>query len=162
MNTGVIADIQIVSGASDIPSQGDMEAWVTRVNVEVGAPSKGGAEVSIRVVDEAESRTMNLHYRDKNQATNVLSFPADLPDIEAWPVHTPIPLGDLVICAPVVTREAGQQGKEVAAHWAHMLVHGMLHLLGYNHETDSQAQSMESIEARILCSGGVRNPYEGV
>ena len=111
-------------------------------------------------MDEPESRALNLDYRNKDSSTNVLAFPTSLPDIDAWPDDTPVPLGDLVICAPVVEREATEQGKDLAAHWGHMLVHGTLHLLGYDHETDAQAEVMESIEAKILQSGGVRNPYD--
>ncbi len=161
MNTGLHADIQIACDTPDVPSERELEAWAIQVFAELGSSTKGGSEVSIRVVDEAESRALNLRYREKDQPTNVLSFPADIADIGAWPAETAIPLGDLVICAPVVVREATEQGKELAAHWAHMLVHGMLHLLGYDHETDQQAEAMESIEVRVLQAGGVRNPYEG-
>lgn len=161
MNTGLHADIQIACDTWDVPSDGDIEAWASQVIAEVGSSTKGSSEVSIRVVDEAESRALNLRFRDQDQPTNVLSFPAELPDIGAWPEETAIPLGDLVICAPIVVREATEQGKAPAAHWAHMLVHGMLHLLGYDHETDQQAEAMESIEVRVLRAGGVRNPYEG-
>ena len=137
-----------------------MKAWLSLTVGEVGTRHNNGSEVSIRIVGETESREMNLNYRRKDSATNVLAFPSGLPEIEDWPEDTPVPLGDLVICAPVVEREAAEQGKDLAHHWGHMLVHGTLHLLGYDHETDAQAQKMESIEAKILDSGGVPNPYE--
>ena len=137
-----------------------MQAWLSLTVGEVGPQHNNGSEVSIRIVGETESREMNLNYRHKDFSTNVLAFPSDLPEIEDWPEDTPVPLGDLVICAPVVEREAAEQGKDLAHHWGHMLVHGTLHLLGYDHQTDAQARKMESIEARILDFGGVPNPYE--
>ena len=137
-----------------------MKAWLSLTVGEVGPQHDNGSEISIRIVGETESREMNLNYRHKDFSTNVLAFPSGLPKIEDWPEDTPVPLGDLVICAPVVEREAAEQGKDLAHHWGHMLVHGTLHLLGYDHQTDAQAQKMETIEARILDSGGVPNPYE--
>ena len=156
----VFADVQIACPASFIPSETDMEAWLLATMTEVGPQYENASEVSIRIVDEMESRAMNLDYRNKDSSTNVLAFPTSLPAIDSWPAGTPIPLGDLVICAPVVEREATEQGKDLGAHWGHMLVHGTLHLLGYDHETDAQAEVMESIEAKILQSRGVLNPYE--
>jgi len=114
-------------------------------------------EVSVKIVDEAEGRALNKQFREIDQATNVLSFP--LLDA-AMPAELPLALGDIVICGPVVVREAIEQGKSNSDHWAHMLVHGALHLFGYDHETDEQAQEMETLEARILAQGGVNNPYE--
>ncbi len=160
MNTGVSADLQIACEATGVPPKKDIEAWLARVLAETRSSPDGASEISIRVVDEVESQALNLNYRGKDQPTNVLAFPVDLPDIGAWPEGTAIPLGDLVICAPVVAREAGEQGKDLAAHWSHMLVHGMLHLLGYDHETESQAETMEALEIRILQGQGVINPYE--
>ena len=160
MNTGVSADLQIACKATGVPPKKEIEDWLSRVLAEARSSPAGASEISIRVVDELESRTLNLNYRGKDQSTNVLAFPVDLPDIGAWPEGTAIPLGDLVICAPVVAREAGEQGKDLAAHWSHMLVHGMLHLLGYDHETDVQAETMEALEIRILQAQGVENPYE--
>lgn len=112
-------------------------------------------EVSIRVVDAAEGHQLNMRYRHKDYATNVLSFRADLPA----GVDVPL-LGDLVICAPVVEREAREQGKSVTDHYAHLTVHGVLHLLGFGHETVAEAREMESIECQILDSIGVSNPYD--
>ena len=112
------------------------------------------ADLAIRVVDEREGRALNRHYRGKDYATNVLSFPAELPDGVALPV-----LGDIVLCAPVIQREAREQGKLPAAHWAHMSVHGVLHLLGLNHEDPVEAEAMEHLEREILAGLGIGDPY---
>lgn len=111
-------------------------------------------ELSIRVVGEAESRRLNARYRGKDYATNVLSFPCEAP-----PLSTP-PLGDVVICARVVAREAKAQGKSVEAHWAHMVVHGVLHLLGYDHVRAKEAARMEARETGILARLGYPDPYQ--
>ena len=112
------------------------------------------AELSVRIVDEQESAALNQQYRGKSGATNVLSFPFDAVTPEPLPI-----LGDLVICAPVVIREAQQQNKPAEAHWAHMCVHGVLHLLGYDHAGDSDAQVMETLETTILLDMGFPAPY---
>jgi probable rRNA maturation factor len=112
------------------------------------------ADLAIRVVDSKEARSLNRHYRGKDYATNVLSFPAELPE----GVHIPI-LGDLVICAPVVAREAKEQGKQLAAHYAHLTIHGVLHLLGMDHEDKREAEAMELIERDILAGLGFPDPY---
>jgi probable rRNA maturation factor len=106
------------------------------------------------VVDEAEGRELNRQYRHKDYATNVLSFPADLPPELGLPL-----LGDVILCAPVVAREAQAQGKSLDAHYAHLTVHGVLHLLGYDHETISDARTMEGLEVQILDSMGIPDPY---
>ena len=114
------------------------------------------ADLAIRLVDDKEGRSLNRHYRGKDYATNVLSFPAELPA----GVDMPMPLlGDLVICAPVVEREAGEQGKQVNAHYAHLTVHGILHLLGWDHEDDRDAECMEALEREILAGLGIEDPY---
>ena len=112
------------------------------------------ADLAIRIVAEREGCALNRHYRGKDYATNVLSFPADLPDGVKLPV-----LGDIVICAPVVAREAHEQGKEVIAHFAHLTVHGVLHLLGWDHENAREADAMEALERQILDSLGFGDPY---
>jgi probable rRNA maturation factor len=112
------------------------------------------AEFSIRIVDAEEAQTLNRDYRDRDYATNVLSFPAELPP------GVPIPLiGDLVLCAPVIAREAAEQGKPLAHHYAHMVVHGVLHLLGFDHQQDAEAERMEATEREILARLAVADPY---
>ncbi len=136
--------------AADAPPGAQLEAWAARAL----AGRRDRAELTVRLVDEAEGRHLNARYRGRDYATNVLSFPfAPEPGVDV-----PL-LGDLVICAPVVNREAGEQGRAPAAHWAHMVVHGVLHLLGYDHEEAAQAEEMEALEARILRGLGYGNPY---
>ncbi|MBP6627289.1 MAG: rRNA maturation RNase YbeY [Arenimonas sp.] len=112
------------------------------------------ADLAIRVVDEKEGRALNRHYRGKDYATNVLSFPVELPAGVTLPL-----LGDLVICAPVVAREAKEQGKPLAAHYAHLTIHGVLHLLGLDHENPREAEAMEQIERDLLAELGLPDPY---
>ena len=112
------------------------------------------ADIAIRIVDAPEGRRLNHHYRGKDYATNVLSFPAELPEGMQLPL-----LGDLVICAPVVAKEAAEQGKSLAAHYAHLTVHGVLHLLGLDHENPHEAQAMEAIECGLLADLGFSDPY---
>ncbi len=116
------------------------------------------ADLAIRIVAEKEGRGLNRHYRGKDYATNVLSFPAELPEGLPKGVKFPL-LGDLVICAPVVAREAREQGKPLAAHYAHLTVHGTLHLLGWDHEDDKEAEAMEQLERQILATLGLPDPY---
>ncbi|WP_313643895.1 rRNA maturation RNase YbeY [Pseudomonas sp.] len=113
------------------------------------------SEMTIRLVDEAEGRELNHTFRHKDYATNVLSFPADVPDDL---LDIPL-LGDLVICVPVVEREAREQGKSLDAHWAHLVIHGCLHLLGYDHIDDDEAEEMESLERQLLAELGHPDPY---
>lgn len=160
MDGRVLADVQVACDVPGVPTQDDIEDWLDAAFSAAPRTTAAETEVSVRIVDEAESRQLNNSYRNKDRATNVLAFPVDLPDIGEWPEDMPLPLGDLVICAPVVTREAAEQGKELRAHWGHMLVHGMLHLLGFDHETDVEASAMESLEAAVLDARGVENPYE--
>jgi probable rRNA maturation factor len=144
-------DVQIACEAKDLPEREQFRAWA---RAAVGS-MRDDAELTIRIVDEAEIEHLNSTYRKKPGATNVLSFP-----FEAAPeVDMPL-LGDIVICAPVVRREACEQSKSVNAHWAHMVVHGTLHLLGFDHEKKREAQEMEAMEARILADLGFDNPYE--
>ncbi|MFC4727874.1 rRNA maturation RNase YbeY [Coralloluteibacterium thermophilus] len=112
------------------------------------------ADLAIRIVDEREGLAMNRHYRGRDYATNVLSFPAELPDGVDLPI-----LGDIVICAPVVAREARAQGKPLNAHYAHLTVHGVLHLLGMDHDDPREAEAMETLERRILAELGIADPY---
>ncbi|MFP5374804.1 MAG: rRNA maturation RNase YbeY [Gammaproteobacteria bacterium] len=116
------------------------------------------ADLAIRIVDAREGRALNRHYRGRDQATNVLSFPAELPAGLPKGVTLPV-LGDLVLCAPVIAREAREQGKPLNAHYAHLTVHGALHLLGWNHADDTEAECMEQLEREILAGLGVDDPY---
>lgn len=116
------------------------------------------ADLAIRIVGSKEGRSLNHHYRGKDYATNVLSFPAELPEGLPKGVNLPL-LGDLVLCAPVVAKEAAAQGKPVAAHYAHLTVHGVLHLLGWNHEDSREAECMEQLEREILAGLGLPDPY---
>lgn len=115
-------------------------------------------ELSILIVDRIESQLLNAQYRQQDKATNILSFPFDTPDIFKENQETNI-LGDLIICAMIVENEAEQQQKTLYEHWAHMLVHGVLHLLGYDHTNDADAKIMEDLEVKILSEQGIKNPY---
>ena len=146
----VSVDLEDASRAAGVPSAEQFQRWATAAF----AGRREAAELSIRVVGEQESAELNGRYRGKHYATNVLSFPAQLPP------GVPVPaVGDLVICAAVVTREATAQGKPVEAHWAHLTVHGCLHLIGYDHEDDRQAAEMEPLETAILANLGFPDPY---
>ena len=118
------------------------------------------ADLAIRIVGTKEGRALNRHYRGKDYATNVLSFPADAAEGVKLPKGVKMPLlGDLVICAPVVAKEAKEQGKALNDHYAHLTVHGALHLLGWDHEDDRDAECMEALEREILAGLGIEDPY---
>jgi probable rRNA maturation factor len=119
-----------------------------------------GAELAVRVVRPAESKRLNALYRGRDHATNVLSFP--VPRLPAVAPRAPRPLGDLVICARVVRAEARQQRKGIKAHWAHLVIHGALHLLGYDHQQDDEARRMERREVAVLKRFGINNPYRSL
>lgn len=145
-------DLQLAcSPETGLPDRGQFEQWAS-----LALAARGGeAELSIRLVDEEESQTLNRDYRGKDKPTNVLSFPADLPEELGLNL-----LGDLVICRQVVEREAAEQNKAPADHWAHMVIHGTLHLLGFDHIEDAQAEEMESLETALLGQLNIDNPYE--
>ncbi len=145
-------DIEINSQSQHIPSQEKCEDWIVAA---LKSQQLDDAEVSLYIVDEQESQELNTQYRGKEKPTNVLSFPADIPEEVGVPL-----LGDIVICAPVVEREAQEQQKSLDAHWAHMLVHGSLHLLGYDHTEDEEAERMEKLETSIMLSLGFPAPYQ--
>ncbi len=150
------ADLQLADdlcSTSGVPTQASIEAWAGAALSLAGYDK--AAEISIRIVDLEESQQLNRDYRDKNKPTNVLSFPSELPE----ELNIPL-LGDLVICAPVVATEATQQQKTLDSHWAHMVVHGTLHLLGYDHIDDADAAIMENLETRILTGLGFPEPYD--
>jgi len=137
-----------------VPSAASFRKWVAAaLNHRIRE-----ADLAIRVVDIAEGQSLNRHYRGKDYATNVLSFPADLPEGLPEGVRMPL-LGDLVLCAPVIAREAAEQGKPTNAHYAHLTVHGVLHLLGWNHDDDRDAEAMEHLEREILAGLGIADPY---
>ena len=141
-----------------VPHASALSKWA---NLAYAAATRGKSRtvaLTIRIVGNTESRALNRTYRGKDKPTNVLSFPADLPPASSLQPPA-MPLGDLAICAPVVAREAREQGKAPAAHWAHMVVHGVLHLMGYDHENDRDALAMESKEIRILKQFGYPDPY---
>ncbi len=147
----VIIDLQIATeNSADLPTEQQIQQWANAaVRAENVEP-----EITVRIVDEAESHQLNLTYRGKDKPTNVLSFPFECPDEVELPL-----LGDLVICRQVVEREAQEQGKPLTAHWAHMVVHGSLHLLGYDHIEEDEAEEMESLESQIMRSLGFADPY---
>ena len=159
MNISV--DLQIACQVDSVPQETEVHSWLEHA-YQAGSPnSSRQCDVSVRVVDEDESRQLNNQYRQQDKATNVLAFPAGSPDeFSALPEDAAQPLGDLVICGPLVEREAKDQGKSPASHWGHLLVHGMLHLLGYDHETSGQAVKMESMEKQILADRGFDDPYQ--
>jgi len=143
-------DLQRVS-QGEAPGDEDFRRWCELALRQRSADS----ELTIRLVDEAEGRELNHTWRQKDYATNVLSFPADVPDEL---LDIPL-LGDLVICVPVVAREAAEQGKPQEAHWAHLVIHGCLHLLGYDHIDDAEADEMETLERQLLAELGHPDPY---
>lgn len=141
-------DVQIVSDSTGIPDAKSFERWADAV------PSIIQTSACLRVVDETEAQALNNQYRNINKATNVLSFPAEIPSEIGINF-----LGDIVICASVVEFETKQQGKELVSHWAHLLIHGILHLQGYDHEDEKSANEMESLEIEILKKFNISNPY---
>ena len=151
----VQVDVQQAADGEPAISSDDIAAWVARAVDATGG--SGDAELSVRVVDAAEMQQLNNEFRGKDKATNVLSFPAG--DIAGLPSDAGAPLGDLVVCASVVKDQAEAQGKSLEDHWAHMIVHGTLHLLGFDHEEDAAAADMESREVDILTAHGIANPY---
>lgn len=144
-------DLQLATEARALPSQQQLLDWCTLALRQRSADS----ELTIRIVDEAEGRELNNEWRGKDYATNVLSFPAEVPE---GLLDIPL-LGDLVICAQVVEREAIEQGKPPLAHWAHLVIHGCLHLLGYDHIEDEEAEEMEALETQLLAELGHPDPY---
>ena len=155
----VTADVQVACDDPDIPPPDDFQTWVAEAVGQSGRAPERDTEIAVRVVDADEIQTLNRLYREKDYPTNVLSFPAG--DIEGLPPDAPQLLGDVVVCASVVADEASEQDKAVADHWAHMIVHGTLHLLGFDHETEVEAAEMEALETRILASQSVTDPYAG-
>jgi len=157
--------IQFAAGKKGVPHPGSLRRWAQAAMNQIpltpglGKAVRQGAGIAIRIVGAAESRRLNAAWRGKDKPTNVLSFPSGLTIAPGPMSASPVPLGDLVICAPVVVREAREQGKAPQAHWAHMVVHGVMHLLGYDHEIDRDAELMEAREVALLAKLGYANPY---
>ncbi|THB73680.1 MAG: rRNA maturation RNase YbeY [Gammaproteobacteria bacterium] len=153
-----LVDLQIATEYANLPAKEQINNWVCAAIGE----TDNEFELSIRVVDEDEITQLNKEYRNKNKPTNVLSFPfAFEEEIGGCGIELEVPLlGDIIICAQVVAAEAKEQGKEELAHWAHMVVHGTLHLLGYDHVDDTHAEEMEALEIEIITGLGFPNPYE--
>ncbi|MCW5589196.1 MAG: rRNA maturation RNase YbeY [Legionellales bacterium] len=148
----IIIELQNESHALELPTLSQLQLWVDRAYLS--RCEKG--EVCIRLVDTQEIAALNFHYRHKNKPTNVLSFPADIP--HNLPFDTPL-LGDLILCPAVIEHEAKMQGKPLIAHWCHIVIHGCLHLIGYDHIKKADAVIMEGIEIDCLKELGFPNPY---
>lgn len=144
---------------ADLPGEADFLRWAEAALADASPAASKNVTLDIRIVGEIESQALNRDYRGKDKPTNVLSFAAELPP-ELMTELDEIPLGDLAICADVVAREAAEQGKPLLAHWAHMTVHGVLHLLGHDHIEEADAARMEPLEIAILARLGWNNPYD--
>lgn len=142
-------DVQNATAYEPLPENEQLVLWVT-----FALRGKSDVELTLRLVDRDESRALNLRYRGQDKPTNVLSFPAGLPSGLDLPL-----LGDIVICAPLVAEEAEKQHKSLQSHWAHLVIHGVLHLLGHDHQDEKEAVEMEAIEVDLLASLGFSDPY---
>lgn len=147
---GLKLELQLACQLQKIPDAVTFQHWLDSCFADVT-----DATVLLRIVDETESAALNQQFRKKTGPTNVLSFPFETPP-EIPDDH----LGDLVICAPVIAAEAKEQGKREADHWAHMLIHGVLHLQGYDHLTEIEAREMETLEIHLLSELNISNPYQ--
>ncbi len=145
-NSKLSLSVQFAVKPEDVPTRARFRRWVE-------AALRGDAEIALRIVGEEEGRTLNRDYRGKDYPTNVLTFAYE-DDVPGAPLF-----GDIALCAPVVAREAAEQGKPVEAHYAHLTVHGVLHLQGYDHETDAEAREMETLETQIVTKLGYADPY---
>ena len=153
---GVKLDLQVATSQSDLPDKQEFERWVNAAlqAVQPTQDTRNVCEMTIRLVGIDEGRTLNRTYRHSDRATNVLSFPFDqIEGIEESFV------GDLIVCADVVAKEAASQNKSLQSHWAHMIVHGTLHLCGFDHVKKEEAEIMEALEVLILRDLGFSNPY---
>jgi probable rRNA maturation factor len=143
-------DMQLACDAGNLPSTAKFQLWVDTALL----PYQKDFELTIRLVETQESQALNLQYRGKDKSTNVLSFPFEVPEEIELDL-----LGDLVICADVVSEEAKEQHKDLHNHWAHMVIHGCLHLLGYDHIDDCEATEMEALETKLLNELSISDPY---
>ena len=149
-------EVQLASGHGDEPTVEQVRNWASAA---LAALRDQDACLTVRMVDETEMTELNTRFRDRSGSTNVLSFPVEaLPGVPRE-AH---PLGDIVICPPVVEREAANQGKALEDHFAHLVVHGVLHLHGHDHQSASQAEAMEKLETKVLATLGVKDPYLAV
>jgi len=147
-------DLQIACDSQSLPSENDFQRWADMAL----KGRKEESELTIRLVEADESQELNHQYRGKNKPTNVLSFPFEAPEnLPDFPL-----IGDLIVCASVVEQEAIEQKKPLANHWAHMIIHGILHLLGYDHIEDDEAEEMESLEIDILAQLEIPDPYQEI
>jgi len=168
MPNGIILDYQNPGNYNIPASEEDFCLWATSALIFARSQSKDNDDnnadsnrpdfdMTIRIVDINEGKTLNFTYRKKDYATNVLSFPFDVPEgIEGIDVNL---LGDIIICAPIVSQEANEQHKTERSHWAHLAIHGTLHLLGFDHVDDSDAEIMEAIEVKTMAKLGFTDPY---
>ena len=145
-------DLQLACDAEELPSMDLFQRWV---DIALATVTDQTFELTIRLVNIEESQQLNSQYRQKDKPTNVLSFPFEVPDGIELNL-----LGDLVVCVQVVEQEAREQNKVLFDHWAHMIIHGCLHLLGYDHINDTEAEEMEALEVEILAKLAISNPYE--
>lgn len=147
-------DLQLAcTDDKSLPQLTQLESWV-QATLDKVSSNREEAELTVRIVDSDESQSLNFQYRDKNKPTNVLSFPFQNPPGITLPL-----LGDLIVCKEVVEKEAVEQTKPLISHWAHMLIHGTLHLLGYDHINDDEAEQMERIETELMIELGFNDPY---
>lgn len=149
----ITLDLQHACKQENTPSIADFQTWVNAALL----PYKKPFELTIRLVNQDESQQLNHQYRSKDKPTNVLSFPFEVPEGIELDL-----LGDLIICVDVVEQEAKEQGKQLLAHWAHMVVHGCLHLLGYDHIDEQEAEEMEALETQIILGLGYSDPYREI
>ena len=149
-----VIDLQIACTPTELPTTEQFQLWVDTALAEVSSKPDSDFELTIRLVNSEESQQLNNQYRGKDKPTNVLSFPFEVPDGIELNL-----LGDLIICIEVMKQEAQQQNKALFEHWAHLVIHGCLHLVGFDHINDDEAQEMESIEISILEKLGINNPY---
>ncbi len=146
----VTVEVQYAVSDPAIPTEEQFQHWASVME----AGENGNQEVAIRIVNEEEITTLNTDYRNKALGTNVLAFPAEIPPETELPF-----IGDVVICAPIVAKEAAEQGKSVLSHWAHLTLHGILHLQGYDHIDEADAKIMEKLEIQFMSKLGFENPY---
>lgn len=153
----VRVDVEVACDPAGVPSTDEIHDWVEAAIATAGSHAAAAVEVAVRVVDTVEMQALNRRFRQQDKPTNVLSFEAG--EIRGLPEDAPRQLGDVVVCASVVAAEAAAQGKQLQDHWGHMLVHGTLHLLGFDHQSAAEAAEMESLEIRVLAGRDVVDPY---